>query len=74
MSPFISDGCHIRRKDLETHRDIEGQVKMKAEMGMMLLNQDAEVAGNHHQPEEPLEEAWPSCLDFQTSSLRTVRE
>lgn len=37
VSPFISDGCPYKEKDLETHRDIEGQVKMKAEMGMMQL-------------------------------------
>lgn len=24
VSPFISDGCPYKEKDLETHRDIEG--------------------------------------------------
>ena len=37
MSPFINDGCPYKEKDLEIHRDIEGQVKMKAEIGVMQL-------------------------------------
>ena len=33
------------------------------------------IASNHQQPEEPLEEAWPSCcLDFGLLVSRTVRE